>query len=97
VRPVPSDEIQATLETELGEPIDKAFASFTPEPLAAASIGQTHRATLVDGERVVVKIQRPGISELVDRDAAVLSLVARQVDRGSPSRTGSGSRCLPAS
>jgi ubiquinone biosynthesis protein len=81
VRPVPHDEIQAQLEKELGEPADKAFASFSEEPLAAASIGQTHRATLRDGGPVVVKVQRPGIDDLVDRDAAVLSFVASQVDR----------------
>jgi ubiquinone biosynthesis protein len=81
VRPVPTDQIQAQLETELDEPVNQAFGSFSAEPLAAASIGQTHKATLKDGAPVVVKIQRPGIDELVDRDASVLALVARQLDR----------------
>ncbi len=81
VRPEPPEAIRTQLERELNEPVEKAFASFTTEPLAAASIGQTHRATLQDGAKVVVKVQRPGIDDLVDRDASVLAAVARQLDR----------------
>jgi ubiquinone biosynthesis protein len=81
VRPEPPEAIRTQLERELDEPVEKAFASFTIEPLAAASIGQTHRATLQDGANVVVKVQRPGIDDLVDRDASVLAAVARQLDR----------------
>jgi ubiquinone biosynthesis protein len=81
VRPAPADEIQAVLESELGEPADQAFASFDQEPLAAASIGQTHHATLRGGERVVVKVQRPGVDDLVRRDGAVLAFAAAQLDR----------------
>jgi len=84
VRPAPEPEVMEVLEKELGEPVDKAFESFTPEPLAAASIGQTHRAVLNGGTRVVVKVQRPGIDDLVYRDSAVLGLVARQLDRRVP-------------
>ena len=69
------------LESELGEPVEEAFASFEFEPLAAASIGQTHRAVLNDGTRVVVKVQRPGIEEIVRRDASVLRLTSRQLER----------------
>ncbi len=78
---VPSDEVAAVLVSELGEPVEQAFAKFDPEPLAAASIGQTHRATLHDGRAVIVKVQRPGLDETVHRDSAVLSFVARQLDR----------------
>jgi ubiquinone biosynthesis protein len=81
VRPAPADLIQAVLEAELGEPADQAFASFDQEPLAAASIGQTHRATLRGGEPVVVKVQRPGVDDLVRRDGAVLAFAAAQLDR----------------
>ena len=57
-------------------PVEEEFASFDFEPFAAASIGQTHRAVLKTGERVVVKVQRPGIEDIVHRDAAVLRLAA---------------------
>jgi ubiquinone biosynthesis protein len=75
------EEVQHVLSSELAEPVEKAFAEFEVEPLAAASIGQTHRAKLHDGSDVVVKLQRPALEEIVIRDSAVLSFVARQVDR----------------
>ena len=81
VRPIPPDEAREVLESEFGEPFDQTFASFDWEPLAAASIGQTHRAVLHDGTRVVVKIQRPGVDDIVRRDASVLRLTAIQVER----------------
>ena len=84
VRPVPVEQIRGVLETELGEPADQAFESFEAEPLAAASIGQTHRAVLHGGEPVVVKIQRPGVDDLVRRDGAVLAFAASQLDRRVP-------------
>ena len=61
--------------------MEEEFASFDFEPLAAASIGQTHRAVLKTGEHVVVKVQRPGIEDVVHRDAAVLRLAAGVIDR----------------
>ena len=81
VRPVGAEHVRAVLEEELGEPVEQAFASFEAEPLAAASIGQTHRAVLLDGTRVVVKVQRPGIGDVVARDAAVLRWASRQLER----------------
>ncbi len=81
VRPVPEQDVRAALEKALGEPVEQAFGSFDFEPLAAASIGQTHRAVLFDGTRVVVKVQRPGIDEVVARDAGVLRLAANQLER----------------
>ena len=83
VRTVPPEGIREVLEAELDEPVEAAFATFDWEPLAAASIGQTHRATLADGTRVVVKVQRPGVAEVVGRDAAVMRLAARQIERRS--------------
>jgi ubiquinone biosynthesis protein len=74
VAPAPWDEIQQVLTDELGGPVDEIFAGFTREPMAAASIAQVHAATLRSGERVVVKVQRPGIGSVVDRD---LDIVAR--------------------
>jgi ubiquinone biosynthesis protein len=81
VRRLSVDEVESVLATELAEPVEKAFASFDSEPLAAASIGQTHRASLHDGRPVVTKLQRPGLEDIVRRDSAVLSFVARQLDR----------------
>ncbi len=81
VRPIPEAEVRTAVEDALGEPADIAFASFEWSPLAAASIGQTHRATLVTGEAVVVKVQRPGVPDLVRRDASVMRLLARQLER----------------
>ena len=80
-RPVPADEVRQVLEQELGASVEEDFASFDFEPLAAASIGQTHRAVLKTGEHVVVKVQRPGIEDIVHRDAAVLRMAAGFVER----------------
>lgn len=73
---VPFDQIRAVLDAELG-PTAQHFASFDEIPVAAASLGQAHRARLPDGERVVVKVQRPGIHSLVRTDLKALSVVAR--------------------
>jgi ubiquinone biosynthesis protein len=80
-RPVPADEVREVLEGERGATVEEEFTSFDFEPLASASIGQTHRAVLKTGEKVVVKVQRPGIEDVVYRDAAVLRLVAGVVER----------------
>jgi ubiquinone biosynthesis protein len=61
--------------------IDEVFADFVPEPLAAASIAQVHAATLKDGQKVVVKIQRPGIDRLIEKDLEIIKEIARLVER----------------
>ena len=94
VRPIPAEELRPLLEAELNRPVEEAFASFDFEPMAAASIGQTHRAVLTSGERVVVKIQRPGLNELLRRDATVLRLVAGFAERRSPNASLLGVRDL---
>ena len=81
VRPVAGDEVRVMVESELHATIEEEFASFDFEPFASASIGQTHRAVLNTGEHVVVKVQRPGIEDIVQRDAAVLRLIAGQIER----------------
>src|SRR5436305_2831205 len=81
VRRLSDEEVAAVLDSELAEPVEKAFAEFDSQPLAAASIGQAHRAKLHDGRAVVVKLQRPGLEDVVQRDSAVLSFVARQLER----------------
>ena len=73
VAPVPFGEIDAIIRAELG---DGVFASIDPQPLATASIAQTHRALLASGRDVVVKVRRPGIEDQVDVDLALLRSTA---------------------
>ena len=76
VPPVAYEKVVAVVEAELGRPMFQEFRSFDPAPIAAASIAQVHGAVLRSGEPVVVKVQRPGIDELVRRDLRVLSWLA---------------------
>lgn len=84
VQPAPWDEVQALLEREFGGPIESVFSSFDREPIAAASIGQVHRATLKSGLAVAVKVQRPGIVPEVKRDIDIALRVMGFVHRTSP-------------
>lgn len=69
--------IQALVEEELAGPLSATFASFDPIPVASASIAQVHRATLLDGRRVAVKVQRPGIEKTLKSDLHILYTLAR--------------------
>jgi ubiquinone biosynthesis protein len=79
--PVAFEEIQQAIVSELGQPIEKLFAEFDPAPLAAASIGQAHAATLWDGTEVVVKVRRPGVVEQVNEDLEILKELAATASR----------------
>ena len=79
--PVPQDVIREVLETELGGPVEKVFAEFDLNPLASASIGQAHAATLLDGTEVVVKVRRPGALEQIEVDLEILHNLAAQAAR----------------
>lgn len=81
--PVPIDQIRAVVQAELGATVESLFAEFDPTPLASASIGQVHRATLHSGECVVVKIQRPGIERVINADLDLLLLQARFLESRS--------------
>ena len=81
VAPAPWVEVEATLVTELGRPVDEVFATISPEPLAAASVAQVHAATLASGEEVVIKIQRPGIGPVVERDLDIVDRLAGTLAR----------------
>jgi len=74
--PMPFSRAREVIEQELGEPLEALFASFDPEPLAAASIGQVHLAHTRDGRAVAVKVQRWEIEEQVEADLAILEEVA---------------------
>jgi ubiquinone biosynthesis protein len=76
VPPMSYLELVQQLERELGHP-DEIFEEFDWQPLAAASIGQVHRAKLKSGERVIIKIQRPGIERQVENDLQILLSLAR--------------------
>ncbi len=67
--------IRALVESELGGPIDKLFATWSDDPIASASIGQVHRATLADGTVVAVKVQHPGIRQAVESDLSSASVL----------------------
>ncbi len=75
VPPIDAAAIRARIEAELG-PIDQLFASFSDEPLAAASLAQVHAAVLLDGTPVVVKVQVPGIEDVIAGDIAALRVIA---------------------
>jgi ubiquinone biosynthesis protein len=76
VPPFPSDEAIAVIEAELGGPVGSFFASFDEKPLAAASIAQVHTAVLPSGEKVVVKVQRPGLQKVIANDLEILRFLA---------------------
>jgi predicted unusual protein kinase regulating ubiquinone biosynthesis (AarF/ABC1/UbiB family) len=71
VPPAPFDQVKKEVEAELG-PIEKVFATFEETPIASASLGQVHRATLLSGEQVIVKARRPGVDETIETDLKVL-------------------------
>src|SRR5215472_9996202 len=69
---VPWSRVEQVLRSELGADVGELFASFEREPLAAASIAQVHAATLASGARVVVKVRRPDVGEIVERDLDIV-------------------------
>src|ERR687883_54018 len=77
VRPFPYHDVERVIREELELSIEKLFTEFDPEPVAAASIGQVHRATLPNGRRVAVKVQRPNAPRQIEADLALLYQAAR--------------------
>lgn len=84
VSPIPFEDVRAVIEADFGQPLEQLFAEFDEEPLAAASIGQVHRARLADGSDVAVKVQRPGLEELVELDMAILKVFVDAVKSALP-------------
>lgn len=79
VPPIDAAAIRARIEAELGKPIAECFAEFDDVPIAAASLAQVHAATTLDGIRVVVKVQVPGIEDVIAADIAALKTIASTV------------------
>ncbi len=77
VRPFPYAEVERVVREDLGQPIERLFLEFDETPLAAASIGQVHRALLPNGRDVVVKVQRPNAPRQVEADLALMYQAAR--------------------
>jgi len=76
----------AVVEEELGAPPDRAFARWDPRPIAAASIGQVHRAVTLDGRAVAVKVQYPGIAETIAADLRNVALLRRMLRIAAPAQ-----------
>src|SRR6476619_670180 len=80
VEPFPFEDVERIVTEELGVRLSKAFSRFDRTPLAAASLGQVHRAALRDGREVAVKVQRPNVREQVLKDMATIEEVAGFLD-----------------
>ncbi len=83
--PMPWSEVEKVIESDYGEPVFEHFTEFEPEAFAAASIGQVHRATLIDGREVAVKVQYPGVAEALEddlRNAGMLVRLAKAIAPG---------------
>jgi ubiquinone biosynthesis protein len=81
VPPFPAEEARRIIEEEVRMPMDMVFREFDPTPVAAASIAQVHYAVLTDGLEVIVKVQRPGIREQIEKDIEIMSTLARLLER----------------
>ena len=81
VPPLRLEQVSSIIEESLEMPLEHAFESFNPEPLAAASVAQVHEAWTRDGERVAVKVQRPGIERVFAADIRIIRKLARLADR----------------
>jgi ubiquinone biosynthesis protein len=79
VTPFPFSQVEEVVRAELGLTVEQAFVAFEEQPIAAASIGQVHRATLPNGEDVVVKVQRPDAPKQIESDIQLLRAAARVV------------------
>ncbi|TYG64721.1 hypothetical protein ES288_D06G130700v1 [Gossypium darwinii] len=86
IPPFPTRIAKKSIEMELGIPISEIFADISPEPIAAASLGQVYKARLHSGELVAVKVQRPGMSLMLTLDALLFHMIGGQIKRFAKAR-----------
>ena len=94
VEPFAFEDVEKTIREELGVRVSHAFVEFDAIPVAAASLGQVHRAVLRGGREVAVKVQRPGIREQIDRDLAAFKDIAVVIDRLGAAKNVDATRVL---
>ncbi len=81
VPPIPFKDVKAVIEKELRRPLDQIYARFDPDSIAAASVGQVHTALLFSGEKVAVKIIRPGIESKIRDDIRLMYFIAHRIEK----------------
>ena len=81
VPPVPFNDIKKVVQQDLRRPLEEAFAAFTPEPMAAASVAQVHMASLFSGEQVAVKVIRPNIDKEIRKDIRLMYTMAKRAEK----------------
>ncbi|HZO67625.1 MAG TPA: AarF/UbiB family protein [Kribbellaceae bacterium] len=96
VTPAPWPEVERLLADELGGPTQQRFASFEQDPIAAASVAQVYGARTLAGEPVVVKVQRPDITAVVERDLDIVQRIAKTLERNTDWGRALGVRGLAA-
>jgi len=85
VPPIPEEQAKAIVETELKDTVGNLFAWFESKPFASASMAQVHKVTLKTGERIILKIQRPGIRDIIFEDIKVMYSIAAVLEKRIPS------------
>lgn len=80
----PFSDAKQIVENDLGKPLAKLFKRFDQKPLAAASLAQVHKAVLPDGTKVAVKIQRPGIRNIIEKDIHIMAFAASMIEKYIP-------------
>jgi ubiquinone biosynthesis protein len=94
VEPFPYEDVERTIREELGVRVSHAFVEFDKLPIAAASLGQVHRAVLRGGREVAVKVQRPGIREQIEKDLSAFHEIAAVIDRIGAARNMDAARVV---
>ncbi|HML06477.1 MAG TPA: AarF/ABC1/UbiB kinase family protein [Methanobacterium sp.] len=82
--PVDFEIIKSVIGEELGDSPDNLFSEFNKEPLGSASIGQVHKAVLKNGDKVAIKIQKPGVEDIIRKDISIMRFLAKRVDDYMP-------------